>query len=85
MLSLATNTRIFLCVTPVDMRRSFDTLAGLVQDFMDEDPMLCGEPRYVAADREHVTKRLIRWLLLLRPATHKIYRLSSRLRTASFG
>jgi hypothetical protein len=52
---------------------------------LEEDPFLCGEAEYVSADREHATNGLIPWISCLGPATHNIYRLSSRLKTASFG
>lgn len=39
MLSLASSVRIFLCVTPADMRRSFDGLARMVEEFVGGDPL----------------------------------------------
>ena len=31
--------RIYLCVSPTDMRKGFDTLAALVKDFIGQDPL----------------------------------------------
>lgn len=33
------SVRVFLATEPSDMRRSFDTLAGTVRDFMRRDPL----------------------------------------------
>jgi transposase len=38
MLCLPANTRIFLCTTPTDMRKSFDGLFALVETVIGEDP-----------------------------------------------
>jgi transposase len=39
MLTLALPTQIYLCVTPTDMRKSFDSLATLVRDHLKHDPL----------------------------------------------
>ena len=39
MLSLASTVRVFLCVEPTDMRRSFDGLAIMVEQIIDQDPL----------------------------------------------
>jgi transposase len=39
MLSLALPGRVFLCTLPTDMRKSFDTLACLVQQELGQDPL----------------------------------------------
>ena len=39
MLSLPSSVRIFLCVVPADMRRSFDGLARMVEEFLGGDPL----------------------------------------------
>ena len=31
--------RIYLCTTPADMRKGFDSLAALVRDFFGQDPL----------------------------------------------
>jgi transposase len=31
--------RIYLCTSPTDMRKGFDTLAALVKDFLGKDPL----------------------------------------------
>ena len=39
MLSLSLPGRVFLCTLPTDMRKSFDTLAHLVQEQLGQDPL----------------------------------------------
>ena len=39
MLNLAPTLRIFLCATPVDLRKSFDGLAALVREALGGDPL----------------------------------------------
>lgn len=39
MLNLSPSTRIFLCSTPVDMRKSFDGLSGLIQEHFGQNPL----------------------------------------------
>ena len=41
MLSVTPAARVLLCTLPTDMRRSFDTLAGVVRQHLGGDP-LCG-------------------------------------------
>jgi len=38
MLSLPPLVRIFVCLEPADMRRSFDGLSAMVQDILEADP-----------------------------------------------
>jgi len=39
MLSLPPSVRIFICTQPTDMRRSFDGLAGMVEELVGENPL----------------------------------------------
>jgi transposase len=39
MLTLPPSVRIFLCLTPADMRRSLDGLAALTREILREDPL----------------------------------------------
>jgi len=39
MLSLSLPGRVFLCTLPTDMRKSFDSLAGLIEQELGEDPL----------------------------------------------
>jgi transposase len=39
MIMLPSTARIFLCARPVDLRKSFDGLTGLVQDCFGQDPL----------------------------------------------
>lgn len=39
MLSIPAHTRIYLCATPTDMRKSFDGLHTLVQQVFKQDPL----------------------------------------------
>jgi transposase len=36
---LPSTVQIFLCTRPVDLRKSFDGLSGLVQDYFGQDPL----------------------------------------------
>lgn len=38
MFNLSLSTRIFVCTKPIDMRKSFDGLFGMVQAHFQEDP-----------------------------------------------
>jgi transposase len=59
MLMLPPSVRIFLCVSPVDMRRSFDTLSGLVEEYLGEDP-LSGH-LFVFRNREETKIKIVYW------------------------
>jgi transposase len=39
MLNLSLPGRVFLCTLPVDMRKSFDSLAGLVEQQLGQNPL----------------------------------------------
>ena len=39
MIMLPSAVRIFLCTRPIDLRKSFDGLSGLVQVCFDQDPL----------------------------------------------
>lgn len=39
MLNLPASVRVFYCVLPVDMRRSFDSLAEMAREHVGEDPL----------------------------------------------
>ena len=39
MVNLSLATQVFLCLTPTDMRKSFDSLAALVRDQLQRDPL----------------------------------------------
>jgi transposase len=39
MLNLSLPGRVFLCLLPTDMRKSFDGLTGLVQQHLGQDPL----------------------------------------------
>jgi len=59
MLSLPPSVRIYLCVLPVDMRRSFDSLAGLVREHLGQDP-LSGH-LFVFRNREEDKVKILYW------------------------
>lgn len=39
MLSISPAVRVFLCLTPVDMRKGFDSLASIVSSILEQDPL----------------------------------------------
>jgi transposase len=59
MLSLPPSVRIYLCVLPVDMRRSFDSLAGLVREHLGQDPM--SGHLFVFRNREEDKVKILYW------------------------
>lgn len=59
MLTLGPNTRIFLCTAPVDMRKSFDSLAGLVENVFSED--IFGGDLFVFRNREETKMKILYW------------------------
>jgi transposase len=59
MLSLPPSVRVFLAVEPVDMRKSFDALALLVEHVLEQDP-LSGHLFVFVGKRGHVV-RILFW------------------------
>lgn len=59
MLSLALPGRVFVCVTPTDMRKSFDGLAAVVRDHLQQDP-LAGD-LFVFRNRRGDRLKLLYW------------------------
>jgi transposase len=59
MLSLSLPGRVFLCTLPTDMRKSFDSLAGLVRTEMSQDP-LAGD-LFVFRSRRGDRLKLLYW------------------------
>ena len=59
MLSLPPSVRIWLCTTPTDMRKSFDTLAALVRQGLGQDPLLGG--LFVFVGRRADRMKILYW------------------------
>jgi transposase len=59
MLSVAANTRIFVCSEPTDMRKSFDGLCGLVTDSLGQDPL--SGALFLFANRRRDRIKLLVW------------------------
>ena len=59
MLSLSLPGRVFLCTLPTDMRKSFDALAGLVEQELGQDP-LAGD-LFVFRSRRGDRLKLLYW------------------------
>ena len=60
MLSLPLPVRVYLCLEPADMRRSFDGLGQMVREFLDADP-LSGD-LFVFRSRRGDRVKLLYWL-----------------------
>jgi transposase len=59
MLSLSLPGRVFLCMLPTDMRKSFDSLLGLVEQQLGQDP-LAGD-LFVFRSRRGDRLKLLYW------------------------
>jgi len=59
MLNLPPSVRIFFCIVPVDIRRSFDTLAEMVREYLGEDPM--SGHLFVFRNREESKLKVLYW------------------------
>lgn len=59
MLSVPAKVRIFLCTCPIDMRKGFDGLHGVVLEVLRQDP-LSGD-LFVFLNRRHDRVKLLIW------------------------
>ena len=59
MMSLPGSVKIFLCRTPVDLRKSYDSLSGLARDALGEDPLL-GHV-FVFCNRRRTQVKMLYW------------------------
>jgi len=59
MLTISPNTRISLCTTSIDMRKSFDGLLGIVRNVLEADPL--GDHLFVFLNRSHSLMKILYW------------------------
>jgi len=59
MLGFGSGIRYFVCSEPVDMRNSFDGLAGIVRNFLRKDPISDGVFVFLNKNRTHL--KLLFW------------------------
>jgi transposase len=83
--------RIYLCTSPTDMRKGFDTLAALVTDFLGQDPLSGHLFLFVSRRRDRMkilywdADGFAMWYKRLEEGTFKVPRVdtASGLRTSS--
>jgi transposase len=51
--------RIYLCTSPTDMRKGFDTLAALVREYLQHDPLSGHLFLFVGRDRDRI--KILHW------------------------
>ncbi len=51
--------RVYLCTSPADMRRGFDTLAAMVRDYLGYDPLSGHLFLFVGRDRDRI--KILYW------------------------
>jgi transposase len=59
MLNLSPNTRISLCTSPIDMRKSFDGLLGIARNVLEADPF--ANHLFVFLNRGHTLMKILYW------------------------
>jgi transposase len=59
MLTIPSSTRISLCTTPIDMRKSFDGLIGIVRNVLEADPL--ADHLFVFLNRGHSLMKVLYW------------------------
>jgi transposase len=59
MLTIPSHTRISLCSTPIDMRKSFDGLLGIVRNVLEADPV--ADHLFVFLNRQHTLMKVLYW------------------------
>ena len=59
MLTISPNTRISLCTMPIDMRKSFDGLLGIVRNVLEADPL--ADHLFVFLNRSHSLMKILYW------------------------
>jgi transposase len=59
MLTIPPNTRISLCTSPVDMRKSFNGLLGVVRNTLDVDPV--ADHLFVFLNRTNTLAKILYW------------------------
>ena len=59
MLSILPNTKISLCTSPVDMRKSFNGLLGVVRNTLDADPL--DQHLFVFLNRTNTLAKILYW------------------------
>jgi len=59
MLTIAPHTRISLCTSPIDMRKSFNGLIGIVRSELAADPL--ADHLFVFLNRHHTLMKILYW------------------------
>ena len=53
------NVRVYLCTSPTDMRKGFDTLAAVVREYLGHDPLSGHLFLFVGRDRDRL--KILYW------------------------
>jgi transposase len=59
MLTIPSSTRILLCTSPIDMRKSFDGLLAIVRNVLEADPL--ADHLFVFLNRPHTLMKILYW------------------------
>jgi len=59
MLTISQNTRISLCTSSIDMRKSFNGLLGIVRNTLDADPV--ADHMFVFLNRTRTLAKILYW------------------------